>query len=80
LLYSTYIILRVNEACAFCLSPITTFFQENASVSSSLPENRTLDSLALFCSEKAVQESLHQPLQGIDEHLVEFSGAMRSKI
>lgn len=55
-----------------------TPLQENASVSSSLSENRTLDSLALFCSEKAVQESLHLPLQGIDEHLVEFSEAMRT--
>lgn len=41
-------------------------------------EKGTSDSLSLFCSEKAVQEVTQQPIQGTDEHLVEFSEAMRT--
>ncbi|XP_074321263.1 NAD(H) kinase 1-like [Silene latifolia] len=52
--------------------------QENGSVSCSVHENGSSDSLSLFCSENAVQEILQQPLQGIDEHLFEFSEAMRT--
>ncbi|KAL2942016.1 NAD(H) kinase 1 [Bienertia sinuspersici] len=52
--------------------------QEISSVSCSLHENGTTESISLSCSEKAVQEVLEQPLQGIDEHLVEFSEAMRT--
>ncbi|KAL2942063.1 NAD(H) kinase 1 [Bienertia sinuspersici] len=43
--------------------------QEISSVSCSLHENGTTESISLSCSEKAVQEVLEQPLQGIDEHL-----------
>ncbi|KMT14537.1 hypothetical protein BVRB_4g073070 [Beta vulgaris subsp. vulgaris] len=50
--------------------------QENGNVSCSPHENGTSDSLSLF-SEKAVQEISQQPLQG-DDHLVEFSEAMRT--
>ncbi|CAO2837300.1 unnamed protein product [Amaranthus hypochondriacus] len=52
--------------------------QESGSVSSPPYENGTSDSLSLSCSEKEVQEVLQQPLQGIDENLVEFSEAMRT--
>jgi len=57
---------------------VDSCLQENASVPPSPHENESSDSLSLFCSEKAVQEILQPPLQGIDEHLVEFSEAMRS--
>lgn len=51
--------------------------QNNASVSSQ--ENGLVDSLSLVNSEKAVQELIKQPLvQGADDHLIEFSDAMRS--
>ncbi|KAH9608787.1 hypothetical protein KSS87_019680 [Heliosperma pusillum] len=52
--------------------------QENGNATSSLHENGSSDSLSLVYSEKAVQEILEQPLQGIDEHLLEFSEAMRT--
>ncbi|KAK9735970.1 hypothetical protein RND81_04G242000 [Saponaria officinalis] len=52
--------------------------QENGSIISSEHENGNSDSLSLICSEQAVQEILEQPLQGIDEHLLEFSEAMRT--
>ncbi|GAV67899.1 NAD_kinase domain-containing protein [Cephalotus follicularis] len=42
-------------------------------------ENGVLDSLSLFHTEKAVQELLQQaPVQGLDDHLIEFSEAMRT--
>lgn len=48
----------------------------DASVSCSQPENGLID---LFNSEKAVQELLQQPpVQGIDDHLIEFSEALRT--
>lgn len=46
-------------------------------MSCSQPENGLID----FSSEKAVQELLQQPpVQGIDDHLIEFSEALRSMI
>ncbi|KAJ8426387.1 hypothetical protein Cgig2_000582 [Carnegiea gigantea] len=60
------------------MSPRQMVSNENASVPHSPPENGSSDSLSLYCSEKAVQEILQPPLQGIDEHLVEFSAAMRT--
>ncbi|GLT82166.1 hypothetical protein SLE2022_005740 [Rubroshorea leprosula] len=51
----------------------------DASVSCSKTENGVADSLPLFHSEKAVEELLQQtPLQGMDDHLIEFSEAMRT--
>ncbi|KAH9602527.1 hypothetical protein KSS87_002089 [Heliosperma pusillum] len=54
------------------------FPEANGNVSCSVHENGSSESLSLFCSENAVQEILQQPLQGIDEHLFEFSEAMRT--
>ncbi|EEF48919.1 NAD(H) kinase 1 isoform X2 [Ricinus communis] len=51
----------------------------DASFSSSQPDNGLSDSLSLFHSEKAVQELLQQtPIQGTDDHLIEFSEALRT--
>ncbi|ONI13917.1 hypothetical protein PRUPE_4G254100 [Prunus persica] len=51
----------------------------DASVSCSQPENGFLNSLSLLSSEKAVQELLQQsPVQSTDDHLIEFSDAMRT--
>ncbi|KAL8129355.1 hypothetical protein V2J09_018510 [Rumex salicifolius] len=41
------------------------------------PENGHSEFNSIF-SEKAVEELLQHPVQGMDEHLVEFSGAMRT--
>ncbi|XP_034687558.1 NAD(H) kinase 1 isoform X3 [Vitis riparia] len=58
------------------LNPNTLSGQGDASVSCSQPENGLID---LFNSEKAVQELLQQPpVQGIDDHLIEFSEALRT--
>lgn len=47
-------------------------------MSCSQPENGSIDP---FNSEKAVQELLQQPpVQGMDDHLIEFSEALRSMI
>lgn len=55
--------------------------QGDASVSCSQPENGFLNSLSLLSSEKAVQELLQQsPVQSTDDHLIEFSDAMRSMV
>lgn len=44
-------------------------------------ENGFLSPLSLLNSEKAVQELLQQaPIQQSDDHLIEFSEALRSKI
>lgn len=51
---------------------------ENANVSCSQPENGFIDSVSLFNSEKAVQELLQPPVQGIDTHLIEFSETLRT--
>ncbi|XP_068338458.1 NAD(H) kinase 1-like isoform X1 [Pyrus communis] len=49
------------------------------SVSCSQPENGFLNSISLLSSEKAVQELFHQsPVQSKDDHLIEFSDAMRT--
>ncbi|KAH0987592.1 hypothetical protein GBA52_014769 [Prunus armeniaca] len=51
----------------------------DASISCSQPENGFLNSLSLLSSEKAVQELLQQsPVQSTDDHLIEFSDAMRT--
>ncbi|KAL5831881.1 hypothetical protein ACOSQ4_017235 [Xanthoceras sorbifolium] len=56
-----------------------SFLNGDASVSCSEPENGFSDSLSLFHSEKAVQELLQQtPVQGSDDHLIEFSEALRT--
>ncbi|XP_059430290.1 NAD(H) kinase 1 [Corylus avellana] len=43
----------------------------------SQPENGIINSFSLF-SEKAVDEILQPPVQGTDDHLIEFSEAMRT--
>ncbi|XP_030951675.1 NAD(H) kinase 1 isoform X1 [Quercus lobata] len=48
-----------------------------ASISCSQQENGFINSFSLF-SEKAVDELLQPPVQGTDEHLIEFSEAMRT--
>ncbi|XP_018507032.1 NAD(H) kinase 1 isoform X1 [Pyrus x bretschneideri] len=49
------------------------------SVSCSQPENGFLNSISPLSSEKAVQELLQQsPVQSTDDHLIEFSDAMRT--
>ncbi|XP_021592664.1 NAD(H) kinase 1 [Manihot esculenta] len=51
----------------------------DASFSCSQTTNGFNDSLSLFHSEKAVQELLQQtPIQGTDDHLIEFSEALRT--
>lgn len=56
---------------------IASYEQNDASVSSQ--ENGFVDSLSLLNSENAVQELVTQPLvRGMDDHLIEFSEAMRS--
>lgn len=56
-----------------------SFGNGDASISCSKPENGLVDSLSLFHSEKAVEELLQQtPVEGMDEHLIEFSEALRS--
>ncbi|KAL4335275.1 hypothetical protein GQ457_07G036550 [Hibiscus cannabinus] len=56
-----------------------SFGQGDASVSCSKPENGFGDPLSLFHSEKAVEELLQQtPVEGMDEHLIEFSEALRT--
>ncbi|KAK6925578.1 hypothetical protein RJ641_007297, partial [Dillenia turbinata] len=56
------------------MSPSTFTSNGNTTVSRSQLDNDTL-----LNSEKAVQELVQQlPVQGIDEHLIEFSEAMRT--
>ncbi|XP_051118711.1 NAD(H) kinase 1-like [Andrographis paniculata] len=51
----------------------------NGNTSVSPAENGFLDSFSLLDSEKAVQEIIQQPpLHGIDDHLIEFSEALRT--
>lgn len=52
-------------------------WQGEASISCSQLENGSINSYSLF-SEKALDELLQPPVQGTDEHLIEFSEAMRS--
>ncbi|KAG6632411.1 hypothetical protein CIPAW_13G157600 [Carya illinoinensis] len=56
---------------------LLTSFMGEASISCSLPENGVSNSYSLF-SEKAVDELLQSPVQGFDDHLVEFSEALRT--
>ncbi|KAK9273793.1 hypothetical protein L1049_018603 [Liquidambar formosana] len=61
------------------MSPSQLNPNENASVSSSQQENGFIDTHSIFNSERAVQELLQQPsVQGADDHLIEFSEAMRT--
>lgn len=71
-----------------CLTLLSFFFSgqdsfgngdANTSLRSSNPENGFSD---LSQSEKAVQELLTQqtPMQATDDHLIEFSEALRSKL
>nr|KJB35766.1 hypothetical protein B456_006G127100 [Gossypium raimondii] len=61
------------------LDSTDSFGHEEASVSCSKPENGCVDSLSIFHSEKAVEELLQQtPVAGMDEHLIEFSEALRT--
>ncbi|KAK2641174.1 hypothetical protein Ddye_022937 [Dipteronia dyeriana] len=61
------------------LNSTVSFGHGDASVSRSEPENGFSDSLSLFHSENAVQELLQQtPVQGSDDHLIEFSEALRT--
>ncbi|XP_022752359.1 NAD(H) kinase 1-like isoform X2 [Durio zibethinus] len=56
-----------------------SFEHEDASISSLRSDNGFVDSLSLFHSEKAVEELLLQtPVEGMDEHLIEFSEALRT--
>uniref|UniRef100_A0A2N9GNU8 NAD(H) kinase 1 n=1 Tax=Fagus sylvatica TaxID=28930 RepID=A0A2N9GNU8_FAGSY len=52
-------------------------FPGEASISCSQSENGFINSFSLF-TEKAVDELLQSPVQGTDEHLIEFSEAMRT--
>ncbi|XVE59978.1 hypothetical protein DITRI_Ditri05aG0089700 [Diplodiscus trichospermus] len=61
------------------LDSTASFGHGDASVSCSKTENGFVDSLSLFHSEKAVEELLQQtPVEGMDEHLIEFSEALRT--
>ncbi|XP_021277860.1 NAD(H) kinase 1 isoform X1 [Herrania umbratica] len=61
------------------LDSTASFGNGDASISCSKPENGFVDSLSLFHSEKAVEELLQQtPVEGMDEHLIEFSEALRT--
>lgn len=43
-------------------------------------ENGFIGSVSVLSSEKSVEELIQQPLlQGIDDHLIEFSEALRSE-
>lgn len=54
-------------------------FDSNGNVSVPPQENGFNDSFSLLSSEKSVQELIQQPLdQGIDDHLFEFSEALRT--
>ncbi|XP_071921963.1 NAD(H) kinase 1-like isoform X2 [Coffea arabica] len=61
------------------MSPKSNKFDSNGNASSPPQENGFNDSFSLLSSEKAVQELIQQPLdQGIDDHLFEFSEALRT--
>ena len=56
-----------------------SFGHGDASISCPRSDNGFVDSLSLFHSEKAVEELLQQtPVEGLDEHLIEFSETLRS--
>ena len=52
--------------------------QGDASISCSKAKNGFVDSAPLIHSEKAVEEPQQTPVEGVDEHLIEFSEAVRS--
>ncbi|KAH1224243.1 NAD(H) kinase 1 [Glycine max] len=58
-----------------CLSSVTQ--QGNTSMPCSQGENGFVSSFSLF-PEKVVQELLQSPVQGSDDHLIEFSEALRT--
>ncbi|KAK3026355.1 hypothetical protein RJ639_042652 [Escallonia herrerae] len=61
------------------ITPTVSFCLPHGNASVSPQEIGLVDSLSVLNSEKAVQELTEQPLvQGIDDHLVEFSEAMRT--
>ncbi|WVZ01705.1 hypothetical protein V8G54_022511 [Vigna mungo] len=55
----------------------STTKQGNTSMSCSQAENGFVNSFSLF-PEKAVEEILQSPIQGSDDHLIEFSEALRT--
>ncbi|KAB1227596.1 NAD(H) kinase 1 [Morella rubra] len=59
------------------MSPSKLNSPGEASISCSQLENGSINSYSLF-SEKALDELLQPPVQGTDEHLIEFSEAMRT--
>lgn len=63
----------------FSVCLISFLGQGNANMACSQPENGFISSFSLF-PEKAVQELLQSPVQGSDDHLIEFSEALRSMI
>nr|XP_043609641.1 NAD(H) kinase 1 [Erigeron canadensis] len=61
------------------MAPENFISNSNGNISNFSWENGPSDSLSLVNSEKAVKEVIEQPLvEGIDDHLVEFSEAMRT--
>ncbi|GAB4835244.1 hypothetical protein Ancab_000153 [Ancistrocladus abbreviatus] len=60
------------------MAPVQLNSNGNASVSSLQIENGFADSVSLLSSEKAVEELLQPSVQGMDDHLVEFSEALRT--
>ncbi|GMH11471.1 hypothetical protein Nepgr_013312 [Nepenthes gracilis] len=60
------------------MSPIQLNSNGNTGVSCPQPENGFTDSVSLFSSEKTVQELLQPAIEGMDDHLVEFSEALRT--
>lgn len=45
-----------------------------------MSENGVIESLSQINPEKAVQELMQPCVQGIDDHLIEFSEALRSNV
>ncbi|CAK9183470.1 unnamed protein product [Ilex paraguariensis] len=59
--------------------PYLAWFELEGNASVAPQENGFMDSLSLLNSEKAVQELIQEPhVNGIDDHLIEFSEAMRT--
>lgn len=64
----------------FCSAFVNSYFPCHQGNASAAPkENGFTCSFSLLSSEKAVEDFVQQPLdQGIDDHLFEFSEALRS--
>ncbi|GFP89425.1 NAD(H) kinase 1 [Phtheirospermum japonicum] len=61
------------------MSPSNSTSTANANGSVSPTENGFIDSFSLLNTEKSIEEIIQQPLlEGIDDHLVEFSEALRT--